>query len=599
MRRRAEGALVSKSVRTSALLAVGYGLARAVTANSYITAFGAEAGTSLGLVAQTSFSVVTNLVSAAVAAAMVMLVLRGCVPRRLGNVAVPDSGAAAGASRGRVDTVRLPGRPHLRGSIPFAVLVAAAVCLIAGYGAAALGLFASLGTGTGALTCAVIYAVGSVALTLAWFEPFALEPDVRVAVRGLVCGFIVQAAGFFALSCLAGWALFAAVALMLAMSCGIRRVLAADVRVCGAEGGDALPGSAACSDAVACARATFAQPGAAHSGAPTAQNGPKTTFSLFKTALSGLFSSLLCVFMLTSVVGFLHTSVIGGAFEPVVGAVPMAESLVLAAVLLAAVVLVSRRVPTTASVYRVLFPLMLVALSVLPFIPGAFGHYAGMVMVVCYNLVGMAFVLFLVETAQAAPVPQVALMGVYQAGTQLFTVVGMVLGMFVNGFEARAEASYATIIILVCIYLLAMVPAVLSRRQDKGGVHGSEAIPADKGAYAVSQAQEAGEAVPPVAEDALSAAVLADQDFEQQQEVRGRVGARVEEWALERGLTARESQVLVQLARGWSANAIAADLGIAQNTAWAHIKRIYVKLDVHSKQELIEYIEREVINREG
>ena len=592
---------MSKSVRTSALLAAGYGLARAVTSNAYNTAFGAEAGTSLGLVAQKSFTVVTNLVSAAVALAMVVLVLRGFVRQGLPGGACgrgPEPGDAP-QGKGAV-SAGSPGSRPSRGYISFGVLVTSAAVLLAGYGAAVLGLFASLGTGAGALTsavlglfaslgagagalmCAFIYAVGSVALTLAWFEPFALERDVRVAVRGLVCGFLVQAAGFLALSWLSGWVLFGVVACMLAASCVIRRVLArqawadavpVEVSLCGSAAADGAEGEDALS--------------------------PAGAFSLFKSALGGLFGSLLCVFMLTAVVGFLHTSVIGGAFEPVVGAVPMAESLVLAAVLLAAVVFVSRRVPTTASVYRVLFPLMLVALSVLPFVPGAFGHYAGMVMVVCYNLVGMAFVLFLVETAQSAPVPQVALMGVYQAGTQLFTVVGMALGMFVNGFEARAEASYATVIILVCIYLLAMVPAVLSRRQDKGGVRGSEAVPADKGAYAVSQAQAGEGASPATVAPASPVANPAEQDFEQQQEVRGRVGARVEEWALERGLTAREAQVLVQLARGWSANAIAADLGIAQNTAWAHIKRIYVKLDVHSKQELIEYIEREVINREG
>lgn len=574
---------MSKSVRTSALLAAGYGLARAVTSNAYNTAFGAEAGTSLGLVAQTSFTVVTNLVSAAVALAMVVLVLRGFVRQGLPGGACGLGPEPGDAPQGKgAASVGSPGSRSSHGYISFGVLVTSAAVLLAGYGAAVLGLFASLGAGAGALMCAFIYAVGSVALTLAWFEPFALERDVRVAVRGLVCGFLVQAAGFLALSWLSGWALFGAVACMLTASCVIRRVLArqawvdigpAEVSSCGSAAADGAEGEDTLS--------------------------PAGAFSLFKSALGGLFGSLLCVFMLTAVVGFLHTSVIGGAFEPVVGAVPMAESLVLAAVLLAAVVFVSRRVPTTASVYRVLFPLMLVALSVLPFVPGAFGHYAGMVMVVCYNLVGMAFVLFLVETAQSAPVPQVALMGVYQAGTQLFTVVGMALGMFVNGFEARAEASYATVIILVCIYLLAMVPAVLSRRQDKGGVRGSEAVPADKGAYAVSQAQAGEGASPATVVPASPVANPAEQDFEQQQEVRGRVGARVEEWALERGLTAREAQVLVQLARGWSANAIAADLGIAQNTAWAHIKRIYVKLDVHSKQELIEYIEREVINREG
>ena len=541
---------MSKSVRTTALLAAGYGLARAVTSNAYITAFGAEAGTSHGFVAQTSFSLITNIVGAFATLVLVAFVL---------------AGFAHGGSR----DVRRP-FSFVGGYVPPASFVCSAVVMDAGYIAGASGLLASLDPGVGSLVCGLIYAVGSAVMTLAWFEPFVFEPDVRVAVRGLVCGFLV----YFALSYVGGWALFAAAFVILALSGAVHwylvREISAEADAGREEGGAAV---VAGGDALA----------AGVQGA--APSGMREVLSLLKKTLHGYFSSFLCIFVLTAVVGLLHTSVIGSTFEPVVGAVPMAEALVLAAVLLAAVVLLSRRVPETSTVYRVLFPFMLVALSALPFIPGAFGHYAGMVMVVCYDLVGMAFVLFLVETARRVPVPSVALMGVYQVGTQLSLVVGLALGMALNGLEARAAASYATILILVCIYLLAMVPAVLLRRRDRGAT--AVAVQGSDGGSIVGDG---------AAQPEGAATVAGEQDFEQQQEVRGRVGARVEEWAIEHGLTARESQVLVQLARGWSANAIAADLGITQNTAWAHIKRIYVKLDVHSKQELIEYIEREVID---
>ena len=82
-----------------------------------------------------------------------------------------------------------------------------------------------------------------------------------------------------------------------------------------------------------------------------------------------------------------------------------------------------------------------------------------------------------------------------------------------------------------------------------------------------------------------------------QRVVRERVAERVTAYALEKGLTPREAQVAVQLARGRTAGAIASDLGISENTAWAHIKHAYAKLGVHGKQELIELIEREVISR--
>jgi DNA-binding CsgD family transcriptional regulator len=53
-------------------------------------------------------------------------------------------------------------------------------------------------------------------------------------------------------------------------------------------------------------------------------------------------------------------------------------------------------------------------------------------------------------------------------------------------------------------------------------------------------------------------------------------------------LTARESEVLLLLARGRSSKVIQEELHISYNTAKAHVKHIYTKLDIHSQQELID-----------
>jgi DNA-binding NarL/FixJ family response regulator len=52
-------------------------------------------------------------------------------------------------------------------------------------------------------------------------------------------------------------------------------------------------------------------------------------------------------------------------------------------------------------------------------------------------------------------------------------------------------------------------------------------------------------------------------------------------------LTARESQVLHQLAQGLSYKLVAAELGVSIETIRTHIKRIYEKLHVHSVVEAI------------
>lgn len=57
------------------------------------------------------------------------------------------------------------------------------------------------------------------------------------------------------------------------------------------------------------------------------------------------------------------------------------------------------------------------------------------------------------------------------------------------------------------------------------------------------------------------------------------------------GLSDRELEVLVPLAQGRSKAYIADMLFISENTVRAHVKRIYAKLDVHNKQELLDRLE--------
>ena len=62
--------------------------------------------------------------------------------------------------------------------------------------------------------------------------------------------------------------------------------------------------------------------------------------------------------------------------------------------------------------------------------------------------------------------------------------------------------------------------------------------------------------------------------------------------AAEYGLTPREREIAVYLARGRSAKFIAEDLVISENTTWAHIKRIYAKTGLHGKQEFMSAVEK-------
>ena len=56
-------------------------------------------------------------------------------------------------------------------------------------------------------------------------------------------------------------------------------------------------------------------------------------------------------------------------------------------------------------------------------------------------------------------------------------------------------------------------------------------------------------------------------------------------------LSEREIDVLALYALGYTQKRVAEQLFISQGTAHAHIKRIYSKTNLHSRQELIDYLE--------
>ena len=61
--------------------------------------------------------------------------------------------------------------------------------------------------------------------------------------------------------------------------------------------------------------------------------------------------------------------------------------------------------------------------------------------------------------------------------------------------------------------------------------------------------------------------------------------------AKEHGLSQREVDVFMLLARGYTSSRIQKELYIAAGTVNYHTRNIYAKLGVHSKQELIELFE--------
>lgn len=69
------------------------------------------------------------------------------------------------------------------------------------------------------------------------------------------------------------------------------------------------------------------------------------------------------------------------------------------------------------------------------------------------------------------------------------------------------------------------------------------------------------------------------------------IEARCRQLTVEHGLSAREAEVLGYLARGRSQPYIREELLLSKNTVATHVKHIYQKLNVHSRQELLDLVQ--------
>lgn len=70
-----------------------------------------------------------------------------------------------------------------------------------------------------------------------------------------------------------------------------------------------------------------------------------------------------------------------------------------------------------------------------------------------------------------------------------------------------------------------------------------------------------------------------------------RFDSAVDKVAEEYGLSPREKETMRLLSMGYTKNALAEKLGVSSNTIRTHSRNVYSKLDIHSRQELMDLID--------
>ncbi|MEG1830509.1 MAG: helix-turn-helix transcriptional regulator [Raoultibacter sp.] len=358
---------------------------------------------------------------------------------------------------------------------------------------------------------------------------------------------------------------------------------------------------------------------------PMFEDVPRKHPHVYKKAIHDYWRSAVCIGTLGFCCGVVRALAIGDAqVGSLVNIASMIGSLIAALGLLLLWQNKSLHINVT-SAYRFFFPLLITAFALMPFAGQAFSSiYAGML----YAVYSIAIMLMMIQCAQASRdggINPVFIYGFFGGIVYLLHDIGFVGGSFAEqanvwGISPIAAVALLSLYLLGVMYFIGQggfrqvlsgsraaaeriefvslnaegAQGVLdaegaSASADVLGAEGAAGAEAGAGAPGVPGAEGAAGAAPPDAQ-----AETRDQrpfHHTNAPQYRDRISKQCALLQQHYRLSAREAEVMELIVRGNSVVRIAEDLVVSENTIRTHSKRIYTKLAVHKKQELIDLVE--------
>ena len=205
--------------------------------------------------------------------------------------------------------------------------------------------------------------------------------------------------------------------------------------------------------------------------------------------------------------------------------------------------------------YRAFFPIIVTALLALSIVGNSLALSVATLVYVLFTFVSVFIMSTSISVARAHSVPATSVYGAFAGATYFVFAAATALGAWVY-YPRNFGAATLSVIVLFVFYILAMSYAAIQARKKRRGEDATTRNPVEAKATVVDGVSE-------------RCAVLSQQH----------------------GLTARENDTLLLLAKGRDVPSIAKQLFISENTVRSHSKSIYKKLDIHSKQELLDLLE--------
>lgn len=270
-------------------------------------------------------------------------------------------------------------------------------------------------------------------------------------------------------------------------------------------------------------------------------------FAVYRHGLMGVADALVVSIVLEATVSILNGFFLAVAVADGSG-IASAVGAISAALVFCFVVVVVARAVDVERLYRYLFPVLLALVVLLPLSLGSMASLALQgLLVLVYEFISFSALYFILCQIQYKKLKTYVLFAFVTACIRLSQLLFGVVGYWLGGVTGSETEGLYWIVVIAAVYALSMLLLYLTRRRPSS---------AEKRVIVVTE------------ED--------------------RYAARAEELVREFRITARECEIMLQLARGRSAAFIAEELVCSPATVRTHMKSIYAKLGVHSKQELID-----------
>ena len=332
---------------------------------------------------------------------------------------------------------------------------------------------------------------------------------------------------------------------------------------------------------------------------------PREHPQVYRRVLHDYWRSALCVGAIGFCTGVMRALAIG---EPQVGSLVNVLSMV--GCLIAGVgVLVlwqfkNVRMNVT-NAYRVAFPLVISSFLVLPFCSVGYARWQAAILYAVYSV---AIVLMMIQCAQASRdrgINPVFIYGFFGGIVYVLHDVGFLAGTFAEQIRVIGMEPQA-IVALVAVYLLGLMFFIgqggFKRALAMGEADDIELMTgAPTEASTVEERQIDLDATEASAEKAGETTASAESAARKEQSLpskrddgptyQDRLSKQAALVRQHYRLSARETEVMELIARGNTVARIAEQLVVSENTIRTHSKRIYAKLDIHKKQELVDLLE--------